>query len=174
MLIRYGEKVMCYIENEEGEQMPLTVTECISTGLSEDELQFHDALHRKILKEAEARIHDANFVAERHFIASPDPEVSRLAVEMASDRYQLSKYHANGQKIITDEERLYELVPRLLLDFKLAIVTEEMKHTLQALNNPEIANDPQRCAEIMQRYKELHQTQSLMAQRAGDRVVLKV
>lgn len=174
MLIRYGEKVMCYIENEEGEQMPLTVTECISTGLSEDELQFHDALHRKILKEAEARIHDANFVAERHFIASPDPEVSRLAVEMASDRYQLSKYHSKGQKIITDEERLYELVPRLLLDFKLAIVTEEMKHTLQALNNPEIANDPQRCAEIMQRYKELHQTQSLMAQRAGDRVVLKV
>ena len=74
---------------------------------------------------------------------------------------------------MTDEERLYELVPRLLLDFKLAIVTEEMKHTLQALSKPEIANDPQRCNEIMQRYKELHQTQSLMAQRAGDRVVLK-
>lgn len=173
MLIRYGEKVMCYIESEEGEPAPLTVTECISTGLAEDELQFHDALHRKILKEAEARIHDANFVAERHFIASPDPEISKLAVEMASDRYQLSKYHSKGQKIVTDEERLYELVPRLLLDFKLAIVTEEMKHTLQALSNPEIAHDPQRCAEIMQRYKELHQTQSLMAQRAGDRVVLK-
>lgn len=173
MLIRYGERIMCYIENEEGEQMPLTVTECISTGLAEDELQFHDALHRKILKEAEARMHDENFVAERHFIASPDPEISRLAVEMASDRYQLSKYHSKGQKIITDEERLYELVPRLLLDFKLAIVSEEMTHTLQALSNPETANDPQRCAEIMQRYKELHQTQSLMAQRAGDRVVLK-
>lgn len=173
MLIRYGEKVMCYIENEEGEQMPLTVTECISTGLAEDELQFHDALHRKVLKEAEARIHDEHFVAERYFIASPNPEISRLAVEMASDRYQLSKYHSKGQKIITDEERLYELVPRLLLDFKLSIVTEEMKHTLQALSQPEIANDPQRCAEIMQRYKELHQTQSLMAQRAGDRVVLK-
>lgn len=173
MLIRYGEKVMCYIENEEGEQIPFTVTECISTGLTEDELQFHDALHRKILKEAESHIHDENFVAERHFIASPDPEISKLAVEMASDRYQLSKYHSKGQKIITDEERLYELVPHLLLDFKLAIVTEEMKHTLQALSNPEVANDPQRCAEIMQRYKELHQTQSLMAQRAGDRVVLK-
>ena len=42
-----------------------------------------------------------------------------LAVEMASDRYQLSKYHSKGQKIVTDEERLYELVPRLLLDFSL-------------------------------------------------------
>lgn len=173
VLIRYGEKVMCYIKNEDGEQLPFTVTECISSGLAEDELQFHDALHRRVLKEAETHIHDENFVAERFFIASPDPEVSKLAVEMASDRYQLSKYHSKGQKIVTDEERLYELVPRLLLDFKLAIVTEEMKHTLQALSKPEIANDPQRCNEIMQRYKELHQTQSLMAQRAGDRVVLK-
>lgn len=173
VLIRYGEKVMCYIENEDGEQLPFTVTKCISSGLAEDELQFHDALHRRVLKEAETHIHDENFIAERYFIASPDPEISKLAVEMASDRYQLSKYHSKGQKIVTDEERLYELVPRLLLDFKLAIVTEEMKHTLQALSKPEIANDPQRCNEIMQRYKELHQTQSLMAQRAGDRVVLK-
>ena len=60
----------------------------------------------------------------------------------------------------------------MLLDFKLSIVDEEMKHTLQALANPEIANDPQRYMEIMQRYKELHETQSIMAQRAGDRVVL--
>ena len=37
MLIRYGEKTMCYIENNEGEQVPYTVIECIATGLKEDE-----------------------------------------------------------------------------------------------------------------------------------------
>ena len=89
-------------------------------------------------------------------------------------RDRLSKYHSKGQKIVTDEERLYELVPRLLLDFKLSIVDEEMKHTLQALANPEIANNPQSCMEVMKHYKELHETQSIMARRAGDRVVLKI
>ena len=49
-----------------------------------------------------------------------------------------------------------------------------MKHTLQALANPEIANNPQRCMEVMKHYKELHETQSIMARRAGDRVVLKI
>lgn len=171
MLIRYGEKTMCYLEDENGEERPLTVTEYIATGLKEDELQFHDALHRLILKEAETHLHDNGFAAERYFIAHPDPAISRLAAELASERYQLSKYHSKNQKIITDEERLYELVPRLLLDFKLAIVEEEMKHTLQALSNPSIANDPQQCLAIMQHYKELQQTQSLMAQNAGDRVV---
>lgn len=174
MLIRYGEKVMCYIENENGEEAPLTVIEYISAGLKEDELQFHAPLHRLILQECEAHVHDPNFIAERHFIAHPDPAVSKLAADLASDRYQLSKYHSKGQKIVTDEERLYELIPRLLLDFKLSIVEEEMKHTLQALTDPAVSNNPERCMEIMKHYKELHETQSLMAQRAGDRVVLKL
>ena len=174
MLIRYGEKVMCYVENEMGEQIPFTVTECIASGLKEDELQFYDPLHRLVLQECEAHLNDPNFNPERYFIAHPDPAVSKLAVDLVSDRYQLSKYHSKGQKIVSDEERLYELVPRLLLDFKLSIVEEEMKHTIQALANPEIANDPQRCLEIMKRYKELQETQSVMAQHAGDRVVLKL
>lgn len=174
MLIRYGEKVMCYVENETGEQIPFTVTECIASGLKEDELQFYDPLHRLVLQECEAHLNDPNFNPERYFIAHPDPAVSKLAVNLVSDRYQLSKYHSKGQKIVSDEERLYELVPRLLLDFKLSIVEEEMKHTIQALANPEIANDPQRCLEIMKRYKELQETQSVMAQHAGDRVVLKL
>jgi DNA primase len=173
MLIRYGEKIMCYLEDENGEERPLTVTEYIASELKEDELQFHDPLHRLILKEAEAHLHDNGFTTERYFIAHPDPAISKLAADLASERYQLSKYHSKNQKIITDEERLYELVPRRLLDFKLAIVEEEMKHTLQALSNPAIANDPEQCLAIMQRYKELQQTQSLMAQNAGDRVVLK-
>ena len=174
MLIRYGEKVMCYVENEAGEQEPLTVTEYISSGLKEDDLQFHTPLHRLILQACEAHLNDPNFNPERYFIAHPDPAVSKLAADLVSDRYQLSKYHSKGQKIVTDEERLYELIPRLLLDFKLSIVEEEMKHTLQALTDPAISNDPQRCMETMKRYKELQETQSIMAQHAGDRVVLKL
>ena len=173
MLIRHGEKIMCYVEDENGEQHPLTVIECIASSLKEDELQFHNALHRQILREAETHLHDENFTAERYFVAHPDPAVSKLAADLISERYQLSRYHSKGQKIITDEERLHELIPRLLLDFKMSIVEEEMKHTLQALTNPAVANDPQRCAEVMQHYKELHEMQSIMAQNAGDRVVLK-
>ena len=173
MIVRYGEKVMCYFEDENGEEQPLTVIECISSSLKEDELQFHYPLDRRILKEAENHLHDEGFVSERYFLTHPDPEISKQAAELASDRYQLSKYHSKGQAIITDEERLYELVPRLLIDFKLSIVEEEMKHTLQALANPDIYNNPEKCQEIMQHYKELQKIQIPMAQKAGDRVILR-
>ena len=172
MIIRHGEKVMCMLEGENGEEVPFTVTECISLGLKQDGLHFHNPLHRKVLKEAEEHYTDTGFVAEHFFLSHPDPEISLLAADMVSDRYQLSKYHFKGQKIISDEERLHELVPRLLVDFKLSIVEEEMKHTLQALADPHIAEDTQRCTEIMERYRELQQTQSAMAKHAGDRVVI--
>lgn len=170
-LIRYGEKVMCYVETEENEETPLTVIEYISTDLKQDELQFHNPLHRKILAEAEAHLHDPNFTAERYFLAHPDPEISKLAADMISERYQLSK--SNRQAITKDEERLHELVPHQLIDFKFAILDEDMRCTLQALNRPEIAANPEKCLEIMTHYKELGELQKMMAKRAGDRVVLK-
>lgn len=48
-----------------------------------------------------------------------------------------------------------------------------MKHTLQALANPDIYNNPEKCQEIMQHYKELQKIQIPMAQKAGDRVILR-
>ena len=118
-------------------------------------------------------LHDQNFTAERYFLAHPDPTISKLAAEMINDRYQLSKYHSKSQKIVTDEERLHELVPHQIIDFKLAILEEEMKHTLQALSKPEVTQDANKCLEIMAHYKELSELLKEMAKRAGDRVVLK-
>ncbi|MCF2581392.1 DNA primase [Bacteroides caecigallinarum] len=169
MIIRYGEKIVCCVEDEEGNEQPLTVTEYIAYNLRVDDIQFHNPVHRKILKEAEENVHNENFVAERYFLSNPDPEISKTAADMSSDRYQLSNYHSKGQKIITDEERLYELVPRLLLDFKISILKEEMKHTLQALNDPAVASNPEKSAEIMAHFKDLTETQNMILKDAGDR-----
>lgn len=174
MLIRYGEKVMCMAEDEEGNEIPVTVAEYIAEGLHNDSLGFHIALHRRVLNECVAHIHDSGFCAERYFVSHLDPEVSKLAAEMASDRYVLSKYHSRGQKIVTDEERLYELIPRLLVDFKLNIVTAELDHILKALTtNSDVSHDTKSAAEIMQRYKQLHEVRIVLARHAGDRVVLR-
>lgn len=172
MVVRYGEKVMCNVTDEEGKETPVTVIEYIVNDLKEDELSFHNPLHRRILTEAAEHIHDNGFTAERYFIAHPDTIVSTAATELASERYQLSKYHSKTQKLITDEERLYEMIPMLMINFKNAIVAEELKHIMYALQDPEVANDDEKCAATMQRYKEMKEIQSLMAKRLGDRVVL--
>ena len=171
MLIRYGEKIVCYMESEDKEEIPVSVTEYISIDLGQDSLKFQNPLHQKLLEEAEEHLHDEGFCAERYFISHPQPNISRLAADMLSDRYRLSK--SNELQFVKDEDRLYELIPRLLIDFKLGILKEEMKQTIQQLNLPEVAKDAQKAMEVMTHYKELTETLKEMAKRAGDRVVLK-
>ena len=173
MIVRYGEKVMCNLTDEEGNEVPVTVVEYVINDLKEDELAFHNPLHRRILSEASEHIHDQEFASERFFVAHPDPKISTIATELASDRYQLSKYHSKTQKLVTDEERLYEMVPMLMINFKNAIVAEELKHIMYALQDPSIANDNAQCDAVLQRYKEMKEIQNLMAKRLGARVVLR-
>lgn len=172
MIVRYGEKIMCNVTNEKGQEIPVSVIEYVINDLKEDDLAFHNPLHRQILTEAASHIHDEGFTAERYFLAHPDNSISKLSVELISNRYQLSKYHSKSQKVVTDEERLYELVPILMINFKYAIVSEELRHMMFALQDPSIANDEEKCNDIMKRYNEMREVQSIMAKRLGDRVVL--
>ena len=173
VIVRYGERVMCKVEDDEGNEYPITVTEYVVNDLKEDDLSFHNPLHRRMLSEAAEHLRDEGFVAERYFLSHPDPEISRLSVDLINVRYQLSKYHSKLQKIVTDEERLYELVPTLMINFKYAIVTEELKHMLRALQDPETIRDNAKCDQLMRRYNDMRQVQSMMAKRLGDRVVLR-
>lgn len=172
MIVRYGERIMYNVTDEEGNEIPVTVIEYVINDLKEDDLAFHNPLHRKILSEAAEQVKREHFVSEKYFLSHPDPTISKLSAELISNRYQLSKYHSKGQKVVTDEERLYDLVPALMINFKYAIVTEELKHMMFALQDPTIANDDEKCAGLMQRYNSLRSVRSTIAKQLGDRVVL--
>ena len=169
MIIRYGEQVLF----QDDEQQNVTVIGYIDSELRNDELTFSTPLHQQILNEAIAQQANNGFKAERYFLMHENPTVSQFAGNLISERYQLSKYHSKGQKIIGDEERLGELIPHLVINYKYAIVGEELKKMLQQLQDPSITSDAEKCNDLMNRYSELRQTQNLMAKHLGDRVVIK-
>ena len=169
MIIRYGEQVLF----QDDDQQNVTVIGYIDSELRNDELTFSTPLHQQILNEAIAQQANNGFKAERYFLMHENPTISQFAGNLISERYQLSKYHSKGQKIIGDEERLGELIPQLVINYKYAIVGEELKKMLQQLQDPSIINDAEKCNDLMNRYSELRQTQNLMAKHLGDRVVIK-
>lgn len=59
-----------------------------------------------------------------------------------------------------------------MINFKYAIVSEELKHIMFALQDPAVINDETQCNSIMKRYNELREIKSIMAKRLGDRVVI--
>lgn len=169
IIVKYGDRIMCNLTGENGESISVTVIEYIINDLKQDELSFHSPLHRKILGEAGLHIHDRDFKTDRYFLAHPEQEISKMAADLISEKYQLRK--SQIEQMVNDEERLYDLVPRLMIDFKSTIVKEELSHVLRALQNPENIKEEQRYIEILERYKELREIQNVMAKRQGDRVL---
>lgn len=171
VLIRYGEHIVCYVEDEQGQEVPFTVVEFIYYALQEDKLNFQVALHQRILDEALEHFREPDFSTQRYFLNHPDQAVSTLAFQLTSDKYQLSKYHTKNQKLVTDEDRLFDLVRHLMTDFKLAIIDEELKGILNRLRDPLILKDKEAYMKVMKHYMEVKEVESTLAKERGDRVI---
>ena len=164
-LIRHGEKT---IDNAEEE---VQVAALIATEFEADGITFETPLFVQIFQEALQHLNDAGFIAERYFINHPNPEISKLAVDLAEEKYQLSKYHSKTQTVASEVDRLGEIIPHLLVDYKMSILELELKETLNQLRLPEVMNNPELSFNVMTRYKELMEVKQQMAKVLGDRVI---
>ena len=171
MLIRHGEKAMCEVEDEEGEKRPMTVVEFIQYSLSEDELTLRSPLHRRILEEALEHFGETGFRCDRYFENHPDFEIASLANELGHDPVTLSKIHAKDTTLKPEEERLADLLPHLMTDYKLAIVDERMQAVMLLLKDPAVLADKERSIELMKQYQDIKQVQAMLGRERGDRVI---
>ena len=172
LVVRYGDKKMTDVQDEEGNTVPVSVLDFVEATLQFDEIQLANPLFREMLAQAIAHRHDLGFVAEKFFVNHPDSTISQMGLELVSDRYQLSRYHTKNQTIITDDQRLKELAEEVTINYKYAIVNESLKEVMRQLQDPEIVSNQVKCAQIIQRYNELREQQSEFAKRLGERVVL--
>lgn len=65
--------------------------------------------------------------------SSPDDVIRRLTTDLVSEKYQLSKVHTKYAKVETEEERLADLVPRAIYEWKDAILAGRI-HALKRLS----------------------------------------
>ena len=172
-IIRHGEKVIGYTsdENEEGEH-PLTVTDFIHAELQTDHLAFENPLYQKVMDEAMQHLYEPDFNASRYFMMHPDPQMSQLAADMMSDRYQLSETFARDRKITAEAEKLEEIVPILVIDLKLTVVTAKMKELLHSLQDPTIYHDHERYTQTMKNIQRLKALQKQFTALGGDRTIM--
>ena len=129
---------------------------------------------RKMLEDAVSHQHDIGFVSEKFFVNHPDADISKMALDLVSDRYQLSKYHSKTQTIVTDDHRLKDLGTEITTSYKYAFINEQMKEVMRQMQDPAVANDQVKCAQAIQHYTELREILSNLAKRLGERVILSI
>lgn len=153
------------------------VTEFIHFDMERDGMQFTHPLYKQIFKEACEHMTDANFQAGRYFLSHPDPEISKLASELMSDRYHLSKIHS---KILGEEEgdkdsRLLEenllnnYVPRATTELKNAYVLQKIKTITDKMKT----SDQENQVMLIQELRQLQEIKKVLSKELGERIVLR-
>ncbi|MDR1500248.1 MAG: DNA primase [Tannerellaceae bacterium] len=174
-VVRYGEKVVAtYIDESTGREMPLRLAQYILAELEEDGMPLLDPLHKYILEEAADRCCEEGFRAAGHFLYHPDTDVSRLAADLISEKYQLSKYHSKYREIKDEEEMLAVLAPKDLLCFKEACIRKQIEEIGGKIKELQGSGEDEKVISLMREQEALNVIKKSLNKVIGERIVLRM
>ncbi len=137
------------------------VTEFVLFDLERDKIAFSNDLYRQVFEEAVDHLEDASFDSGRYFLSHPDPEISKLASELMSDRYHLSKIHSKilGEEVgardsrLSEENQLNSYVPRATTELKNAYILHKIKEIREEMKT----GDPDKNLSLIVELKQLQE-----------------
>ena len=174
-IVRYGERILFqYTEEETNEEVVIRVSEYIRSELERDDLTFYTPLFKGMMNEAADRCQNEGFIANRYFLAHPDPNVSRLAANLISEKYQLSKYHTKYRELEQEEDKLDQLVIRELYAFKDAYILSQIKEIQAEIKSMQNNGDMNQVFELMKKLTRLNEIKNVLSKELGERIILKM
>lgn len=182
-IVRYGEQSI--VDKEEN--IAINLIEFIASDLQYDDIELSNPLYQKILTEGFSKIKDENFTAELHFCNHPDPDISRFAVDISTDRYIESKIHSKNKTEEPDEEKrkadhqaslnrmLREEVPYVMNNYKDAILRYQMEDLNRQIKQAGAEGDIARQIDLTKRLAELWKNpKKEIALQLRERIITKI
>jgi DNA primase len=180
-IVRYGEIDMANIRIEEDikdipkgkpvEEPPLFVIEYIVEELKQDGLKLSNPAYQQIMEETFERYKNPNFHAEDYFRNHIDPDISRLAVDLSTDKYIVSKIHSRYRQVPKEEKKLFDLVPYVVINYKNALLQQRMDEIRASIAEAERNGDFEQVAERMKQLAIYTQKKKEIAPLLRERII---
>lgn len=177
MIIRYGEQVLFQVEGRD-----IRVGEYIINEFRTDSVEIDNPLYRLVIDEYMAHYQEEGWVAANFYQHYPDMRLSQLAVEMLADKYQLSRIYAQqmvSENVVKETDLpseldiLPDLVQRMLLELKFAIVNERIDSMQALLKEAQKNDDWVLIRAILEQQPQLMNIRQVLCKALGNRVILK-
>jgi len=172
LLIRYGQKHMFY--SDESQSQSVTVATFTFEELDKDNILLKNPLHRLLIDEYKMHFTDETFNSERYFLYHTNAQLSQLAADLVTEKYTLSKVHSKIKKVGTDAERLLELTPRVIFEFKNSLLLEKIREKLLELKSASDAKNNLLANEIMREMAGLEDVKKQLSKNLGERIIIKI
>ncbi len=174
-IVRYGNFPLFFIDPKAEKQPDIEynpkVTEYILHELENDNLFLQNPLHALLLETAKQQIGKTDFNSENFFLNHPNPAISQLALDLATDKYRLSEKQA--QQLPQQHKQLQVFVPRAIFEYKNQIILDRIKSKMNEMGIANQAKNNERISILMQEIDALNQTKNQLAKALGDRTIIK-
>jgi len=181
-VIRYGEIDMANIESafdndefpkkEVNKEDSIYVIEYIVEELEHDDLKLTHPVYRQMVEETFLKYREEGFRAETYFLNHVDPQISKIAAELSTDKYIESKIHSKYKNIQNEEEkRLKEILPYVVINYKNAV----LQNTIDELNRQmQKEDDIEQNSILLKQLFELNEKKKQFALYLRERIVTKM
>ena len=166
LIVRYGGKLMCTFQNEEGQEQDMTVGQFIVGSLQNDGLEFRHPVYKRFVELMAEHVDEKDFNTEKFFMSHPETFVSLTAASLMEERYQLSNLFKDN-KPSEDENYLFKLTRHIMADYQMEVVRLEIKKIEKEIQ--EASSDT--LASLQTRYQQLLAARAELSRTLGDRVI---
>ena len=181
MVIRHGHEVIYdNVEDADGNLISLNVAQYLDYNLNVDGLKLSNPIFARILQEAVQHSLDADFNAERFFIHHEDINISKVATDLSTDRYQLSQHAQDEAQPMNEQEKqlratehienIRKQLEHLLNDFRMDYLEHHLKELQKQIATPGLDTD--RLQALMAEYKEAQMLRNKLARLLGNNIVV--
>jgi len=173
LIINYGDKEILVSDNTE-EENKYSVAEYIISEIENDDLDIENPAYNGIFTLIKNNMKDGKPPENKLLTNNPDEGISRTAVDLLATNYVLSKIHEKGGAYIrTEEKKLKEIVPQVILVFKWKKVLEKLNENRDKLSKAIANGNNEEISLQYQNYYALSDLQKTLAKELGKRTILK-
>jgi len=173
LLLNFDSEVLFKETDENGQELITKVGSFIISELQKDELESVDPLYKLVFDLYGSNMDKESFNAKTFFRDHSNEKVSQLAADILSEPYEESKiWSKNGSYVESILEKLKDLVPKMVNEYKGKKVRILMKEVLQEMQKAQETGHSAKMMELMQQKMVLDQIKNAISKELGNRTIL--
>lgn len=168
-LLRYGNENLKLQEEEE----EIMVADYIIREIQNDNLEFENLIYKKIFETVVELLDKEGKISEKYFIFNEDEKIQKLAVDIYTDKYSISKMWRRKENFIElPGDNIGIEVPKALLAYKSRIISKAIKDLQEKIAVASQEDDQEKVYELQKQFMNLKDVQILISKQLGDRTII--
>ena len=173
ILLNFGNNNLTVLNKLNNKEEETTVARYIISEIGADELEFSHPGYKIIYEDIEQHVSNDNPLTEKYFIHHTNEAISRIAVDLLTSAYDLSKiWEKHDNFIETEDMKLKDIVPEAINAFKNKKVLDMIKETQKKLKIAQENKDTDSVSLLQQKFILLNDLKKKLSKDLGFRIIV--